>query len=70
MHLANEMLRQLHVKHEVKQLCDIDAAVFVTLFEGLSAESIPGMSLYKLNIITIPVVVELTGLIYVYIFLN
>ena len=40
--LANDMLRQLHSVKRVKQLRDINASVFVTLFEGLCGEQLPG----------------------------
>jgi len=40
--LANDMLTQLHVSTRVRHLCDINAGVFLTLFEGLCGEKLPG----------------------------
>lgn len=39
--LANDMLSQLHVTTRVDRLADITPAIFVTLFEGLAAQSLP-----------------------------
>ncbi|KAK2184388.1 hypothetical protein NP493_267g00007 [Ridgeia piscesae] len=43
--LANDMLTQLHVSTRVRHLCDINAGVFLTLFEGLCGEKLPGRDL-------------------------
>lgn len=39
--LANEMLEKLHMSSKICSFRDINASVFVTLFEGLCAETLP-----------------------------
>ncbi len=43
------MLSQLHVLHRVKHWKEINASVFVTLFEGLWGEPLKGMFDVKKN---------------------
>ena len=38
----NALLEQLHVTSQLKTVADIGAGVFVTLFEGLCGEQLPG----------------------------
>ena len=40
--LVNDMLSQLHVTTRVQHWSDINAAVFVTLYEGLCGDKLPG----------------------------
>ena len=42
----NRLLDQLNVSSRLKTVADIGAGVFVTLFEGLCGEQLPGMSLW------------------------
>ena len=42
--LANDLLQQLHVPQRIRHWADINAQVFITLYEGLCGESPSGMA--------------------------
>lgn len=68
------MLTQLHVSTRVRYLREISAAVFLTLYEGLCGEKLPGqLGFYMLQMVkfcTIMYQTKILGTLYTELFLK